>query len=269
MKSLEYRVVDAFTAKAFSGNPAAVYLLAEELPDEALGLIAREMNLSETAFLTRHSQGVYGLRWLTPAVEVALCGHATLASAHALWEMGETSQVLCFQTLSGQLEASKLTNGWIALNFPATPAVQEAAPAGLLEALGCQAKWVGKSRHDYLIELDSAATVRALDPDQSALKKLPVRGIMVTAAGQDYDFVSRFFAPGAGVPEDPVTGSAHCALTPYWCQRLGKSRLHAYQASKRGGELWLELLGDRVQIEGQAVTTSIGQLLPGDHVAVI
>ena len=260
---LDYCVVDAFTSKPFAGNPAAVYILDRQLEEHTMSLIAREMNLSETAFPLRISPGVFKLRWFTPEVEVALCGHATLASAHAIWEQGEKSEVLSFHTLSGVLEAKRLSDGWIALNFPATPAVETDAPDGLLEALGCQAKWVGRSRHDYLVEVESEATVRALNPDHTALKKLPVRGIMVTAASSEFDFVSRFFAPGSGVTEDPVCGSAHCALSPYWSQRLGKSRLHAYQASQRGGELRLEMLGDRIQIEGQAVTTSTGRLLLG------
>lgn len=250
---MEIVVVDAFTDRPFAGNPAAVCRLTGPVDETWMKNLAREMNLSETAFLLPQGEG-YQIRWLTPSVEVDLCGHATLASAHVL--MTEAVESVSFSSRSGPLTAARLADGWIRLDFPATPPTACQAPAGLLEALGCEARWVGRSRFDYLVEVDSEATVRALEPDHSALGKLEVRGIMVTAPGHDYDFVSRFFAPGAGVAEDPVTGSAHCCLTPYWAGKLGKQRLLAYQASARGGVVRVELVGDRVYLEGQAVTVS-------------
>lgn len=258
---LGYQVVDAFTGVPFGGNPAAV-LVVDHYPEDArMAAIAREMNLSESAFLVPVGPGHYRLRWFTPATEVELCGHATLASAHTLWERGELCQELTFQTLSGELLARRPEEGWIELDFPATPPVEAVPPEGLLEALGCQAVWVGRSRFDVMVEVASEETVRQLRPDHSALARTQARGIMVTARGRDYDCVSRFFAPREGIPEDPVTGSAHCALGPYWGQKLGTAKLRAYQASSRGGELRLQLRGDRVLLGGQAVTTARGQLL--------
>jgi len=262
--AMEIVVVDAFTDRPFAGNPAAVCRLSRPADEGWMKNLAREMNLSETAFLIPEADG-YQIRWLTPAVEVDLCGHATLASAHVLF--GDGSQSVCFSSRSGPLTATRLADGWIRLDFPATVPVECEPPEGLLEALGCQAVWVGRSRFDYLVEVDSEATVRSLQPDHSRLGKLDVRGIMVTARGQDYDFVSRFFAPGAGVDEDPVTGSAHCSLTPYWAGKLGKNQMLAYQASARGGVVRVELAGERVYLEGQAVTVSRVRLeeaaLPG------
>lgn len=251
-------VVDAFSAVPFQGNPAAVCLLPEAAPEQWMQRVAREMNLSETAFLVPDSGG-YQLRWFTPTVEVALCGHATLASAHALGHPHVE-----FFTQSGPLSATHLEDGWIRLDFPATPPAAADLPEGLLTALGCEARWLGKSRFDYFIEVESEAVVRALKPDHSALQKLPVRGVTVTASGSgDYDFVSRFFAPGSGIAEDPVTGSAHCALAPFWAERLGKPRLLAYQASQRGGVVRVEARGQRVFLEGQAVTVSRVEFLHG------
>ena len=261
---MEIVVVDAFSDRPFAGNPAAVCRLNEAADEGWMKNLAREMNLSETAFLIPEGDG-YQIRWLTPAVEVDLCGHATLASAHVLFSEGSRS--VRFSSRSGPLTATRLPDGWIRLDFPATPPVGCEPPAGLLEALGCTPQWVGRSRFDYLVEVDSEATVRSLKPDHSRLAKLEVRGIMVTAHGQDYDFVSRFFAPGAGVDEDPVTGSAHCSLTPHWAGKLGKTRMLAYQASSRGGVVRVELAGERVYLEGQAVTVSKVKLenaaLPG------
>lgn len=250
---MEIIVVDAFTDRPFAGNPAAVCRLAEPADEHWMKNLAREMNLSETAFLIPEDGG-YQIRWLTPSVEVDLCGHATLASAHVLF--AEELERVEFSSRSGPLTATRLPDGWIRLDFPATPPSRCEPPEDLLEALGCRALWVGRSRFDYLVEVDSEATVRALQPDHSRLGKLEARGIMVTARGQDYDFVSRFFAPGAGVDEDPVTGSAHCSLTPYWAGKLGRTRMLAYQASLRGGVVRVELAGERVYLEGQALTVS-------------
>jgi PhzF family phenazine biosynthesis protein len=276
--SLEIYQVDAFTDRAFGGNPAAVCLLPSPRPEEWMQSVAREMNLSETAFLhpsqdpAQDSQEPgFDLRWFTPAVEVELCGHATLASAHVLWESGRLprAETARFHTLSGLLtavcreEVADEIKPEIELDFPANPVAEVAPPPGLLEAFGGVApRFVGKSRFDYLLELDEEAAVRAAKPDHARLRTLPVRGIMITAAGSgSYDFVSRFFAPGAGVEEDPVTGSAHCALGPYWVQRTGKSCFLAYQASARGGQLRVEVAGDRVKLGGRAVTVLRGVLL--------
>ena len=252
---MKLTVVDAFTDRPFAGNPAAVCQLTGPVDEGWMKDLAREMNLSETAFLIPQSDGTLQIRWLTPSVEVDLCGHATLASAHVIFQEGQVERVE-FSSRSGPLVATRLTDGWIRLDFPATPPQESPAPDGLLEALGCQAGWVGRSRFDYLGEVDSEETVRGLRPDHSALARLPVRGIMVTARGHHYDFVSRFFAPGAGVNEDPVTGSAHCSLTPFWAKRLEKQRMLAFQASSRGGVVRVELHGERVYLEGQAVTVS-------------
>jgi len=222
------------------------------------------MNLSETAFLTPHDGG-YRLRWFTPAVEVDLCGHATVASAHVLWEDGHLppGQQARFHTRSGLLLADQ-RGDWIELDFPAKIVTEAPAPAELLPSLGiAQATFVGKNAFDYLVEVDSEETVRALSPDHSTLRKIPVRGVIVTArsTGGEFDFVSRFFAPGSGIDEDPVTGSAHVALGPYWAGRLGKNELVAFQASARGGVVRVKLQGDRVLLGGQAVTVMTADLL--------
>lgn len=254
--------VDAFAETPFSGNPAAVCVHTEELDEQWMRHVAREMNLSETAFLRKEGDG-YRLRWLTPVVEVDLCGHATLASAHVLWEEGHepAGQELRFFTRSGPLSASR-KGALIELDFPASPPAVCETPAGLLDALGAQANAVEKSRFDYLVELSSEAAVRDLRPNFSALRSLGARGVMVTARGQgDYDVVSRFFAPGSGIDEDPVTGSAHCCLGPYWAPKLGKTSLRCYQASERGGVVHVELVGDRVKLRGSAVTVMRADLL--------
>jgi PhzF family phenazine biosynthesis protein len=255
--------VDAFTNRPFAGNPAAVCVLKEARPDEWMRDVAREMNLSETAFLTPQNGG-YHLRWLTPAVEVDLCGHATVASAHVLWEDGHLpeGEQARFHTRSGLLTADR-KGDWIELDFPAKVAVAADAPPALLPALGVKAaKFVGRNAFDYLVEVDSEETLRGLAPDHSTLRKEPVRGVIVTARGSgEFDFVSRFFAPGAGVDEDPVTGSAHTALGPYWAERLGKLEFNAFQASARGGVVRVRLEGDRVKLGGQAVTVMTGELL--------
>lgn len=256
--------VDAFTNKPFAGNPAAVCVLPQAAPDEWMRHVAREMNLSETAFLTP-CEGGYRLRWFTPAVEVDLCGHATVASAHVLWQDGHlpAGRQARFHTRSGLLLADQ-RGEWIELDFPAKAVAAAPAPAELLPALGIpQAVFVGRNEFDYFLEVDSEDTLRRLTPDHSTLRKLPVRGVIVTARAQtgEFDFVSRFFAPGSGIDEDPVTGSAHCALGPYWSERLGKRELTAFQASARGGVVRVRLQGDRVILGGQAVTVMTGELL--------
>jgi predicted PhzF superfamily epimerase YddE/YHI9 len=254
--------VDAFADGPFTGNPAAVVVLAAAADDAWMQRVAAEMNLSETAFLVPRDDG-FDLRWFTPAVEVNLCGHATLASAHALWEGGflPAGDVARFHTRSGQLTAEP-ADSWIELNFPATPAEAADAPPGLLAALGVEARFVGKTRFDYVVEVAGEDLVRRLAPDFVSLRRLPVRGVMVTsvATTPGLDFVSRFFAPGSGIDEDPVTGSAHCALTPYWSGKLGRTSFVARQVSPRGGLLHLRLDGDRVTLRGRAVTIVRGEL---------
>jgi PhzF family phenazine biosynthesis protein len=254
--------VDAFTDRPFTGNPAVVCLMSAIRDDAWMQQVAREMNLSETAFLLR-SGDEFGLRWFTPTVEVDLCGHATLASAHVLWQLGllaSTNQAR-FQTRSGVLTAEKKGN-WIEMNFPATLAEPTAPVQDLELALGVKPTYVGRTRFDYLAELDAEDTVRALRPDFAALRQLKVRGLIVTsrASTPGHDFVSRFFAPAAGIDEDPVTGSAHCCLGPFWKQRLGRDDLIGYQASARGGIVRTRCVGDRVHLSGQAVTIARGQL---------
>jgi len=255
--------VDAFSARPFAGNPAAVCILAEPRADAWMRDVAREMNLSETAFL-HPEDGGYRLRWFTPAAEVDLCGHATLASAHVLWEDGHLPAdcQARFHTRSGLLLADR-RGEWIELDFPATVAAAAEAPEGMLAALGVKAANVSRNKFDYLVEVESEEAVRAAAPDFSALKKVAARGIIVTARASTagFDFVSRFFAPAVGVDEDPVTGSAHCALAPYWAARLGKTELTAYQASARGGVVRVKANGDRVILGGQAVTVMRAELL--------
>ena len=226
--------------------------------------VAAEMNLSETAFVERRTGGDgFGLRWFTPTVEVDLCGHATLAAAHALWQDGEEVAHLVFHTRSGPLTADRGGDGRILLDFPAEPAEQAAAPAGLTDALGTVPVWVGANRMDVLCEVADADTVRTLDPDLAAIvRDVPARGVIVTALSDvdGADFVSRFFGPATGVDEDPVTGSAHCALGPYWGERLGKTDLTGYQASSRGGYVGVRLAGSRVILAGHAVTVTTGEI---------
>ena len=254
--------VDAFTDKPFSGNPAAVCLLPEARDAAWMQAVGKEMNLSETAFLLKQEDGFH-LRWFTPAAEVDLCGHATLASAHILWETGMLGPEAParFHTRSGLLTAEK-KDGEIELNFPAKADEPAAAPAGLLEALKVNARYIGKSKFDYLVQVDGEETVRQLRPDFPTLKTLPVRGVIVTsrATSPGYDFISRFFAPAVGVNEDPVTGSAHCTLGPFWGRILGKHEFLAYQASDRGGSLRVRVAGDRVHLGGKAVTVLRGEL---------
>jgi PhzF family phenazine biosynthesis protein len=254
--------IDAFTPRPFRGNPAAVSVLAEPQPDSWKQDVAREMNLSETAFLERAEDG-FRLRWFTPAAEVDLCGHATLASAHLLWEDGHLSldSPARFYTRSGLLTATK-SGSWIEMDFPALSVEAQPAPEGLPEALGVQPAWVGRSRFDYLLEVPSEEMVRSAKPDFNRLLQVQARGVILTSkASGEYDFISRFFAPRVGVQEDPVTGSAHCCLGPYWQNRLHKDELHAFQASVRGGELKLKVQGKRVFLSGQAVTVLRGELI--------
>ncbi len=255
--------VDAFTAKAFAGNPAAVCLLPAPRDARWMQLVAREMNLSETAFLHPCDEG-FQLRWFTPTTEVDLCGHATLASAHLLWEEGRlaTDRSARFQTRSGLLTATR-AGAWIELDFPATPPEDIAAPAGLVEAMGARARHVARSRFDFLVELDDEAAVRALAPDFARLRAFHARGVIATARGgsNGVDFVSRYFAPAFGIDEDPVTGSTHCCLGPYWQSRLNKTSFVAHQLSERGGEMRVTVDGDRVRLGGQAVTVLRGELL--------
>jgi PhzF family phenazine biosynthesis protein len=254
--------IDAFTHRPFAGNPAAVCLLGEPPEDSWMQLVAREMNLSETAFLLPRD-GAFGLRWFTPTVEVDLCGHATLASAHFLWEQGHlhADQPARFHTRSGLLTAEK-QGTWIEMDFPATPAEPDASAVVLESALRIKACYVGRTRFDYLVEASSEEVVRALKPDFEGLGRLKARGVIVTsrASGSDYDYVSRFFAPAFGINEDPVTGSAHCCLGPFWKERLGRDDLIGFQASARGGFVRTRCVGDRVRISGQAVTVLRGQL---------
>jgi predicted PhzF superfamily epimerase YddE/YHI9 len=258
-------VVDAFTDRPFGGNPAAVCVLDRWPPDEWLQLVGREMNLSETAFLVRREGNEFDLRWFTPRVEVALCGHATLASAHSLWESGLAAHAqIGFHTRkSGRLSAAPLATGEIELDFPAKPATPCDPPPGLLDALGTKAVAVGRNQFDYLVELASDAAVRSLRPDFGKLVATECRGVIVTAKSDDptYDFVSRFFAPQAGINEDPVTGSAHCCLSEWWGDKLGKLEMVAYQASERGGVVKVTRDQGRVKLAGRAVTVTRGELL--------
>ncbi len=237
--------IDAFTDRPFSGNPAAVCLLGAPRTDSWMQQVALEMNLAETAFLLPRADG-FDLRWFTPRVEVDLCGHATLAGAHALWEEGHLngSAVARFHTRSGELTATR-RDGLIWLDFPATPVAPAPSVPGLEQALGAGIKYLGRTAFDYVVQLESAAVVRSLSPDLTHLARLPVRGVVVTAAADDaeHDFVSRFFAPQSGIPEDPVTGSAHCGLGPFWAARLGKQELAGYQASPRGGTVLVRVEG--------------------------
>jgi PhzF family phenazine biosynthesis protein len=255
--------VDAFTKEPFTGNPAAVCVLPEPRDERWMQNVAREMNLSETAFLHRQADG-FALRWFTPTVEVDLCGHATLASAHVLYEEGHLrpEEQARFHTRSGLLTAVR-RDDWIELDFPALPTEPVAAPPELATALGIAPKDVGQTRIGYLVEVDAEETVRRLRPNFTLLESILTLGVIVTSrsGSPPYDFVSRFFAPGAGVPEDPVTGAAHCCLGPYWRDRLGKDSFLAYQASARGGEVRVRVAGARVYLGGQAVTVLRGELV--------
>lgn len=261
---LEITQVDAFTSRPFTGNPAAVCLLQEPPPpDWRLQDIAREMNLSETAFLMRQEDG-FDLRWFTPAVEVELCGHATLASAHMLWEEGhlEAGEEARFHTRSGLLTARR-DDDWIELDFPLIPSEPIDCPDGLVRGLGIDPVAVFKGTTDLLVLVDDEKVVRTLHPNFAALGMIDARGIVVTSEAivDRFDFVSRFFAPRAGINEDPVTGSAHCMLAPFWSKRLGLEKMIGYQVSDRGGMVRVEVKGDRVLLGGQAVTVMKGVIV--------
>ncbi len=257
--------VDAFTHRPFAGNPAAVCLLDRSREDSWMQAMAAEMNLSETAFV-RPTGESFELRWFTPTTEVDLCGHATLASAHVLWqeEILRPAETARFDTRSGRLTAWR-RGEWIAMDFPAAPVAACPEPDGLGEALGLEPRFTGRGGADLLVEAADEAAVRAARPDAPALARLSRRGVILTARaeGNRFDFVSRFFAPAVGVDEDPVTGSAHCTLGPFWGERLGKSSLLGCQLSARGGVVRVELRGERVELQGQAVTVLAGPLAPG------
>jgi PhzF family phenazine biosynthesis protein len=256
-------VVDAFTDRPFAGNPAAVCLLPEERDGDWMQSLAEEMKHSETAFLLEQEDG-YGLRWFTPVEEVDLCGHATLASAHVLFSEGFVGKGdrARFHTRSGLLTATR-EDDWIELDFPAEPDQEVVPPPELIQALGVTPEYVGRNRFSYLALLSSEETVRGLAPDFGLLATLPGVGVIVTSAStsKEYDFVSRFFAPGVGIDEDPVTGAAHCCLAPFWVKRLGRNDLMGYQASARGGRVRVRWEGERVRLMGQATTVLRGELL--------
>jgi PhzF family phenazine biosynthesis protein len=258
--SIPYYQVDAFASRLFSGNPAGVCLLTDWLPDATLQSIATENNLSETAFVVPKGESFH-LRWFTPAIEVDLCGHATLAAAHVIYgHLGWRGGAVRFQTMSGELTVAR-DDDLLMLDFPARPPRTCDAPPELVEGLGAKPSETARAR-DYLAVFDTEEAVRALRPNTQVLVQLDCVGIIVTAPGRDCDFVSRFFAPRAGIAEDPVTGSAHCTLIPYWARRLGKSKLHARQVSSRGGELFCQDRGERVGIAGHAVTYASGFINP-------
>jgi PhzF family phenazine biosynthesis protein len=260
--------VDAFTDEPFHGNPAAVCLLEEPRDEAWMFALAAEMNLSETAFVVAgEAGGALPLRWFTPKVEVDLCGHATLAAAHVLWESGARAPdgPVQFATASGVLVCERDRDRTIWMDFPALPSEEVEAPAELAAALGASPVRVARNRHDHLVELADAATVRALTPDFAALARIETRAVVVTAAADhddehDADFVSRCFAPRVGIDEDPVTGSAHCALGPWWAPRAGRTRLVGRQLSARGGTVLVSVHGDRVRLGGHAVTVVRGEL---------
>jgi predicted PhzF superfamily epimerase YddE/YHI9 len=255
---IPYYHVDAFTSTPFAGNPAGVCVLEAWLPDETMLGIAAENNLSETAFLVE-GEGHYDLRWFTPVTEVDLCGHATLASAHVVFRhLGHTSPVVRFESKSGTLRVAR-EEQILVLDFPARPGERCDAPAALVEGLGREPVETYRAR-DYMAVFGTQAEIEALAPDMALLKEVVSLGVIATAPGDEVDFVSRFFAPTVGIPEDPVTGSAHCTLIPYWSARLGKQVLHARQVSARGGELYCQDAGERVRIGGRAVTYLTGEI---------
>ncbi|MBL7976842.1 MAG: PhzF family phenazine biosynthesis protein [Bacteroidetes Order II. Incertae sedis bacterium] len=250
--------VDAFSNQLFGGNPAAVVPLSKWLPDTVMLAIAAENNLAETAFFVQNPDGTYHLRWFTPELEVPLCGHATLATAHVLFDhLGITNQELVFHSASGPLTVTQ-KEGRIELNLPAEALSKIRPTQALIDGLGIQPIFTGMAKHYLLAEAPDEACIRALSPDFTALASVEALGIIVTAPGNDVDFVSRFFAPKAGINEDPVTGSAHCVLVPFWANKLGKTNFMAQQLSKRSGTLWCTLEGDRVRMSGYAKTYLTG-----------
>jgi predicted PhzF superfamily epimerase YddE/YHI9 len=265
--------IDSFTDQHFRGNPAGVVLLDEPRDADWMQSVAAEMNLPETAFLEATADpAAYGLRWFSPTVEVELCGHATLAAAHALWQSGAEAPRLRFATRSGELTADRSGNE-IVLDFPVDPPteVERATAERVVQAVGSAARWVGRGKDKFLVQLESETAVRTVDPDLAAVLGLDAMGVIVTAAADPTtppapghsapaDFVSRFFAPAVGIDEDPVTGAAHCCLAPFWADRLGRQPLTGYQASVRGGFVGVDIVGDRVRLSGRAVTVLHGQL---------
>ena len=263
--SLTIYQVDAFTRHIFHGNPAAICFLTSYPDDDIMQAVAREMNLAETAFLVENETGNWNLRWFTPVSEVDLCGHATLASAHLMFELHKVplGSTIRFQTRSGELRVVRADNGLLEMDFPAEPVTKE-VPCELLEmAIGTTSLFCGMNRMDAFVEISSEEKLRNLNPDMRAIAELPVRGLIVTAKAktEGFDFVSRFFAPQLNIPEDPVTGSAHCCLAPYWSKKLGKTKLSARQVSPRGGNVQVELQGDRVLLRGEAVTVMKAELM--------
>lgn len=255
---LDILQVDAFADKPFEGNPAAVCPLDEWLPDTRMQQIANENNLSETAFFVKEGD-VYRIRWFTPEVEVDLCGHATLASAHVLFNhLGFKEQEITFESNSGELRVRQ-ENNRLVMNFPATLGTKVDPPANLIKALGVRSQTVYKAE-DYMVVYETQKQIEELAPDFFLLNKVDTRGIIATAPGDELEFVSRFFAPAVGINEDPVTGSAHTMLTPYWSERLNKKELKARQISARGGNVFCRMLGDRVEIAGNAVTYLVGSI---------
>lgn len=251
--------VDAFTRRPFGGNPAGVCILEEDIDDKLRQDIAAEMNLPETAFVINNGNG-FSLRWFTPSTEVDLCGHATLASAHILWETGlAAGKTVSFHTVSGELSAWK-DKGLIRMRFPNEDVSPEVCPVHITRGLKTDIMYCGRNRMDYLVEVGSEQVVKELEPDLSSIEKADCRGLIVTAPSDsdDNDFVSRFFAPQSGIPEDPVTGSAHCALGPYWSKKLGKNRLRGYQASRRGGTVYVVVEDSYVILGGYAITVLSG-----------
>jgi PhzF family phenazine biosynthesis protein len=256
-------LVDAFASKPYEGNPAGVCLLAEIMPEGWMQNVAMEMNQAETAFVKRRADEDYDLRWFTPTDEVDLCGHATLASAHVLFETSAVppDQAIRFHTRSGVLTA-EIDGDRILLDFPSEDPVETPAPAELVNALAVKPLWSGRNRMDWLLLLEDESSVRSVTPRTDELARIDARGVIVTApGGPGSDFTSRFFAPAVGVPEDAVTGSAHCALAPFWASRLGRPELVGYQASRRGGWVGVHWKGSRTVLKGRAIITMIGELL--------
>ncbi len=257
-------IVDAFAPEPFTGNSAGVCILEQALPERLMQKVAAELGISETAYVQPLEGNNWSLRWFTPTVEVDLCGHATLATAHVLFESGRVSQgVVNFHTLSGVLVCRHMGE-LIEMDFPAEPPQSVDPPPMLIEGLGVRPAWVGKNRWDYIAVCESEDTVRTLRPDLTKLGRLPVRGVAVTAQaseGAEFDFVSRFFAPQSGIPEDPVTGSAHCGLGPYWSAKLGRNELIGYQASPRTGQVGTRVHAHGVTLSGKAFTVLRGELL--------
>ena len=250
----------AFTSRLFGGNPAAICPLTTWLPDETMRQIAVENNLAETAFFVKTAKG-YLLRWFTPELEIDLCGHATLAAAHILFtELGYQQNIIHFETVKAGVLTVKKDGDKYMMDFPSRPPEVAEAPDGLITALGGKKPLQVLRSRDYVVVYETEDDIKNINPDFLALIKIDSLGIIVTAKGNEADFVSRFFAPAAGIPEDPVTGSAHCSLIPYWARKLGKKTLHAYQISARKGELWCELKGDRVLISGKVVTYLKGEI---------